>query len=173
MLRRLADPEFFETLAAPQDGGGDPSSQPVYGTRDPLQGLVPDDLPAAPRTSHHRLLKYLRREVLPTTFCVGCGGGTVLNETSFSELELEKMRVMFRWHLNVALENECSATYQENIDELSAMSKEDWMSGKAEEIWQEREPGLDEKFRELKVDHYVGKKYVNMLWAEEYGYDLT
>lgn len=100
-------------------------------------------------------------------------GGTVLNETSFSELELEKMRVMFRWHLNVALENECSATYQENIDELTAMSEEDWMSGKVEEIWQEREPGLDEKFRELKVDHYVGKKYVNMLWAEEYGYDLT
>jgi 2-oxoglutarate ferredoxin oxidoreductase subunit beta len=28
---------------------------------------------------HHRLLHYLRREILPTTFCVGCGGGTVLN----------------------------------------------------------------------------------------------
>ena len=79
MLRRLADPEFFETLAAPQDGGGNPSSQPVYGTRDPLRGFLTDDLPTTPRRSHHRLLKYLRREVLPTTFCVGCGGGTVLN----------------------------------------------------------------------------------------------
>jgi 2-oxoglutarate/2-oxoacid ferredoxin oxidoreductase subunit beta len=79
VLRRLADPEFFETLAASQGAGEEPSSQPVYGTSDPLAGLVADDLPAVPRTSHHRLLKYLRREVLPTTFCVGCGGGTVLN----------------------------------------------------------------------------------------------
>ncbi len=27
----------------------------------------------------HRLLKYLRREILPTTHCPGCGGGQVLN----------------------------------------------------------------------------------------------
>ena len=27
----------------------------------------------------HPLLKYLREEILPTVFCVGCGGGTVLN----------------------------------------------------------------------------------------------
>jgi len=27
----------------------------------------------------HRLLKYLRRELLPTVFCSGCGGGTILN----------------------------------------------------------------------------------------------
>ncbi len=27
----------------------------------------------------HPLLKYLRQEILPTVFCAGCGGGTVLN----------------------------------------------------------------------------------------------
>lgn len=27
----------------------------------------------------HRLIKYLREEILPTVFCTGCGGGTVLN----------------------------------------------------------------------------------------------
>jgi len=27
----------------------------------------------------HPLLKYLREEILPTVFCTGCGGGTVLN----------------------------------------------------------------------------------------------
>lgn len=100
-------------------------------------------------------------------------GGTVLNETSFSALELEKMRVMFRWHLNVALENDCSSTYQDAIDELSALPEDVWMSGEAEKLWQEREPALDQMFRDRKVDHYVGKKYVNMFWAEEYGYDLT
>jgi 2-oxoglutarate ferredoxin oxidoreductase subunit beta len=35
---------------------------------------VPKDNP--PR---HRLLKYLRQEILPTTHCPGCGGGQVLN----------------------------------------------------------------------------------------------
>jgi 2-oxoglutarate ferredoxin oxidoreductase subunit beta len=79
VLRRLADPEFFENLAATEARGEDPAREPLYGTRDPLLGLVADDAPATPRKSHHRLLKYLRREVLPTTFCVGCGGGTVLN----------------------------------------------------------------------------------------------
>ena len=27
----------------------------------------------------HRMMRYLREEILPTTFCVGCGCGTVLN----------------------------------------------------------------------------------------------
>jgi 2-oxoglutarate ferredoxin oxidoreductase subunit beta len=79
VLRRLADPEFFGELATTEADSEDPARKPLYGTRDPLLGLVADDAPATPRKSHHRLLKYLRREVLPTTFCVGCGGGTVLN----------------------------------------------------------------------------------------------
>ncbi len=50
-----------------------------YGTGDPLVGLLPDDLATDIGPKQHRLLPYLRREILPTTFCVGCGGGTVLN----------------------------------------------------------------------------------------------
>ena len=100
-------------------------------------------------------------------------GGTVLKESSFTHLELEKMRVMFRWHLNAALENECSPLYQKNIDELSAMSEDKWMSGDVEKIWQEREPEIDEQLRKQKIDHYVGKAYVNMMWSKEYGYDLS
>lgn len=100
-------------------------------------------------------------------------GGSVLKETSFTHLELEKVRVLFRWYLNYYLDNECSEVYKQNIDELEAMSKEQWMSGEVEKIWQEREPGLDEMFRTQKIDHYVGKKYVNILWAKEYDYDLS
>ena len=80
---------------------------------------------------------------------------------------------MFRWMLNARLGNECSEEYQKNIDELSRLDDEKWLNGEAEEIWQEREPKLDQKFRDLKVDHYVGKKYVNILWAKEYDYDLS
>ncbi len=100
-------------------------------------------------------------------------GGSVLKETSFTHLQLEKIRVLFRWYLNYYLDNECSETYKQNIDELEAMSEEQWMSGEVEKIWQEREPGLDDMFRKQKVDHYVGKKYVNILWAKEYDYDLS
>jgi len=100
-------------------------------------------------------------------------GGSVLNETSFTHLELEQIRVLFRWYLNYYLNNECSDVYKQNIDELLAMSEEDWMSGEVEKIWQQREPELDAMFREQKIDHYVGKKYVNMLWAKEYDYDLS
>jgi len=89
-LRRLADPEFFEAFDTVEGDGGEPVLQPDYGIRDPLDGLVLDDAPAAPRTSHHRLLKYLRREVLPTTFCVGCGGGTVLNAFAHA---VDEMRI--------------------------------------------------------------------------------
>ena len=54
---------------------------PAYGSQDPAAGLYLEDLVPAPTAEppQHRLLKYLRREILPTTFCVGCGGGTVLN----------------------------------------------------------------------------------------------
>ena len=100
-------------------------------------------------------------------------GGSVLKETSFTQVELEKARVMFRWMLNVKLENECSDEYQKNIDELSSLSDEQWMSGEAEKLWQEREPVIDNKYREMKIDHYAGKKYVNILWAKEYDYDMS
>jgi hypothetical protein len=88
-------------------------------------------------------------------------------------LDLEKVRVMFRWYLNMFLDTDCSAEYGKNIDELSRLSEDKWMNGDAEKIWQEREPELDKKYRKRKVDHYVGKKYVNMLWAKEYDYDLS
>jgi radical SAM superfamily enzyme YgiQ (UPF0313 family) len=100
-------------------------------------------------------------------------GGTVLKETSFTHLDLEKVRVMFRWHLNEALGNGCSDDYHRNIAELSGMNAEAWMSGEVEKIWREREDELDQKYRRQKVDHYVGKKYVNMFWAKEYDYDLS
>jgi radical SAM superfamily enzyme YgiQ (UPF0313 family) len=100
-------------------------------------------------------------------------GGSVLKETSFTYPELEKARVLFRWNLNVSLENDCSDEYKKNVEDLSSMSDDRWMSGDVEKIWQEREPELDAKYRKQKVDHYVGKKYVNILWAKEYDYDLS
>ncbi len=77
MLKRLIDPEFFEALASGE--ADEPQRLPVYGTRDPLLGLVHSEVKEEKGLAHHRLLRYLRQEVLPTTFCVGCGGGTVLN----------------------------------------------------------------------------------------------
>jgi 2-oxoglutarate ferredoxin oxidoreductase subunit beta len=78
-MRELIDPEFFEALLDLSEGPPAPAEQPPYGHQDPLAGLAFDELPQERRTFHHRLLRYLRREILPTTFCVGCGGGTVLN----------------------------------------------------------------------------------------------
>jgi radical SAM superfamily enzyme YgiQ (UPF0313 family) len=100
-------------------------------------------------------------------------GGTVLKETSFSHIDLEKIRVMFRWHLNEELNNDCSEEYGRNIRELGALPDDVWRSGEAEKLWRERENEIDEKYRRLKVDHYVGKKYVNIFWAKEYDYDLS
>jgi radical SAM superfamily enzyme YgiQ (UPF0313 family) len=100
-------------------------------------------------------------------------GGSVLKETSFTYLELEKIRVLFKWHLNVALENECSDLYRKNIEELERLSPDDWFGGKAEEAFHQRDPELDQRFRERKVDHYITKKYVNMFWAKEYDYDIS
>jgi len=79
MLRRLIDPEFFEAMAASEAEADQPPSPPTYGFRDPLLGLCPNEAVDRPGPARHRLLRYLREEVLPTTFCAGCGGGTVLN----------------------------------------------------------------------------------------------
>jgi radical SAM superfamily enzyme YgiQ (UPF0313 family) len=100
-------------------------------------------------------------------------GGSVLKEISFTYLELEKMRVLFKWHLNAALENECSSDYQKNVDELSSYDEEAWTSGKVEEIYMQRDPVLDSYWRDRGIDHYISKKYVNMLWAREYDFDIS
>ena len=78
-MRELIDPEFFEQLRDGEAVAGQPPLPSSYGVADPLAGLVLDDLEAPKVRRQHRLLHYLRREILPTTFCVGCGGGTVLN----------------------------------------------------------------------------------------------
>ena len=79
MLRDLGDLEYYSALraAAEREEGAD--LEPYYGTGDPLSGLLPEDVVRNEPPSKHRLLRYLRQEILPTTFCVGCGGGTVLN----------------------------------------------------------------------------------------------
>lgn len=100
-------------------------------------------------------------------------GGSVLKEGSFTYLELEKMRVMFKWHLNAELENDCSDEYQQYIDRLSARKDSDWFDGVAEDAFHELDRELDQRWRERKVDHYITKKYVNMFWAEEYDYDIS
>jgi 2-oxoglutarate ferredoxin oxidoreductase subunit beta len=79
MLKDLLDPEFFEALAEISPEPLETSTPPLHGTRDPSRGLFPEQLPPPPEVLRHRLMPYLRREVLPTTFCSGCGGGTVLN----------------------------------------------------------------------------------------------
>lgn len=79
-IRDLSDPEYFDEVA--EANAAERSMvglKPTYGTTDPLAGLMDQAEPATARPEHHRLLKYLRQEILPTTFCTGCGGGTVLN----------------------------------------------------------------------------------------------
>lgn len=100
-------------------------------------------------------------------------GGSVLKEGSFNYLDLEKMRVMFKWHLNVALENDCSDDFAGYVKRLSARKDSDWFDGTAEDAFQEMDRELDQRWRERKVDHYITKKYVNMFWAEEYDYDIS
>ena len=60
-------------------------------TRDPLRGLLPEDLALQDHETKHRLLPYLRQELLPTIFCQGCGGGTVLNTfaTAIDEMSID------------------------------------------------------------------------------------
>jgi len=79
MLRDLIDPEYMEALIAATRTTDRSVAEPTYGTQDPVAGLQLDDVQPRTAPAHHRLLSYLRQEVLPTTFCVGCGGGTVLN----------------------------------------------------------------------------------------------
>ncbi len=91
-LRNLIDPEFYEAFYAPdiaEPDGATPAT--VYGSGDPLAGFDVDNTEGARQPSQHRLLHYLRREILPTTFCVGCGGGTVLNTfaTAIDEMKID------------------------------------------------------------------------------------
>jgi 2-oxoglutarate ferredoxin oxidoreductase subunit beta len=76
--REIVDPEHQDALAAALRPAAE-TGPPGYGVRDPLAGLQREDLEVPCTSAQHRLLPYLRREILPTTFCVGCGGGTVLN----------------------------------------------------------------------------------------------
>ncbi len=78
-LNELTDPEYYEALVEATAPPETVHQLPLYGTEDPLAGLFPERAEPRKAPPQHRLLKYLRKEIMPTTFCVGCGGGTVLN----------------------------------------------------------------------------------------------
>ena len=90
MLRRFVDPEFFDALSAETGGEGPPQHPAASLTHDPSYGLFPNQSAIADGPHRHRLLKFLRKEILPTTFCVGCGGGTVLNAFAHA---IDEMRI--------------------------------------------------------------------------------
>jgi 2-oxoglutarate ferredoxin oxidoreductase subunit beta len=90
MLKDLIDPEYMEALLSATRTTDRSDVEPGYGTQDPVAGLKLEDVTPRDGPYHHRLLNYLRREVLPTTFCVGCGGGTVL--TCFAQA-VDEMRI--------------------------------------------------------------------------------
>ncbi len=89
-LRDLNDPEYFDALQEAMIAPAPPAGHPTYGTADPLAGLFVDDLAPREGPFRHRLLHYLRKDILPTTFCVGCGGGIVLNAFSHA---IDEMRI--------------------------------------------------------------------------------
>jgi 2-oxoglutarate ferredoxin oxidoreductase subunit beta len=96
MLKNINDPEYFEALLEATKSGEQLEPQPAYGTQDPLLGLVPEDVTERQGPLQHRLLRYLRREVLPTTFCVGCGGGIVLNAFAhaINEMKIDPRKIV-------------------------------------------------------------------------------
>jgi 2-oxoglutarate ferredoxin oxidoreductase subunit beta len=67
-----------------------------HGTVDPAVGLRRGEIPESKGPSRHRLLGYLRQEILPTAFCSGCGGGTVLNAFAHAvdEMKLDPKRMV-------------------------------------------------------------------------------
>ncbi len=79
IYKEFIDPAYDDAVQAETRARQPLEDGVVYGTEDPLRGLLPEDLVPESGPTEHRLLHYLRREILPTTFCVGCGGGTVLN----------------------------------------------------------------------------------------------
>jgi radical SAM superfamily enzyme YgiQ (UPF0313 family) len=100
-------------------------------------------------------------------------GDTILKEEYLSHLALTKLRVLFRWHLNAALGNGCASAYQAAIDDLAGRPEQAWNDGTAEREFAVRDRELDEEQRRNDVSHYVSKKYINVFWGREYGYDLT
>jgi 2-oxoglutarate ferredoxin oxidoreductase subunit beta len=99
-LRELDDPEFLQALRETVEDPAPFEDTSGYATADPLRGLAPGFAPEEgsepPEPSRHRLLGYLRQEVLPTAFCSGCGGGTVLNAFAHAvdELRLDPREIV-------------------------------------------------------------------------------
>ncbi len=63
-----------------------PPSDPPMDDKKLERGVA--GLPLTGPERKHRLLRYLRQEILPTTFCAGCGCGTVLSAFAQSLEEL-------------------------------------------------------------------------------------
>jgi 2-oxoglutarate/2-oxoacid ferredoxin oxidoreductase subunit beta len=95
-MRDLIEPEYEDALLESVTELTEEPAPSTYGTRDPLAGLMPGEIPERDAPSKHPLLGYLRQEVLPTAFCSGCGGGTVLNTFAHAidEMKLDPKEIV-------------------------------------------------------------------------------
>jgi len=104
MTREMKDPDYYSALRAARPAEDlldlvpnhtvpdePPELVPDGLAQDPLRGLLPEDLALKEHETKHRLLPYLRQSILPTIFCQGCGGGTVLNTfaTAIDEMSID------------------------------------------------------------------------------------
>ncbi len=100
-------------------------------------------------------------------------GGSVFKDEFLPSLELKKIRVLFRWLLNANLDNPAAEVYKAQVDEFWSLSDDKWETGKVEKLFQERDLKIDLDLRRKDISHYVSKKYINIFWGREYGYDLS
>ena len=98
---------------------------------------------------------------------------SVLKEEFLPGLEFQKTRVLFHWLINAHLDNDAAYYYTEQVAELRGLSKRQLQNGEAEAIFCQRDVKMDEEMRRRNLSHYVSKKYINILWGSEYGYDLS
>jgi radical SAM superfamily enzyme YgiQ (UPF0313 family) len=100
-------------------------------------------------------------------------GDSPLIEEAVPALPFMKLRQLFRWHLNVALHNEARPVYEEQIRDLLTYPADAWLDGSVEREFLQRDAEIDQYLRDRDISHYVSKKYINIFWGKEYGYDLT
>lgn len=100
-------------------------------------------------------------------------GGSVLRDEILPDLELKKLRILFRWILNSNLGNDADKIYQDLCQEFRQFPEHEWYDGTAEKKFKSRDAQVDELMRQKDISHYIGKKYINMFWGKEYEYDLS
>jgi radical SAM superfamily enzyme YgiQ (UPF0313 family) len=115
----------------------------------------------------HKLIQEERAEKLSSHL-----EDTVLDMPQLPRVEILKFKTMFKWYVDAHSDIEAAPLFQTMISLFEKLPGEEWLSGKAKELFHSVDQAVDMLLREQKMEHYATRRHLDLNFTKKLNYEL-